>query len=55
VFDPPEIIVRWSRKAEDVLKKIDGEWLFAKRQVTLNHDAAGPHVRCDEPLHADQE
>lgn len=55
VFDPPEIVVRWSCKSDDVVQRIDGAWLFLTRQVSLNHDATGPHYLPGEPLHATQE
>jgi hypothetical protein len=54
VFDPPEIVVRWSCKADDVVQKIDGAWLFVARRISLNHDATGPHYMTNEPPHATQ-
>lgn len=50
VYDPPHTIVRWSCSARDELQRVDGRWLFARRQISLNHDATGPHWD-NEPPH----
>jgi hypothetical protein len=52
VYEPPRIIVRWSCSARDVLRRVDGEWRFHQRQISLNHDATGPHWD-GEPPHPD--
>src|SRR5262245_25785003 len=50
VWDPPQVIIRWSCKADDVLQRVDGKWKFLTRQISLNHDATGPHWD-NEPHH----
>jgi hypothetical protein len=52
VWEPPQIIIRWSCKSHDDLQLVDGEWLFNTRKVTLNHDSTGPHWS-NEPEHAE--
>lgn len=52
VWEPPQIIVRWSCKAYDELQKVDGEWKFWRRQIRLNHDSTGTHWD-NEPTHPD--
>jgi hypothetical protein len=53
VWEPPNIIVRWSCKANDTFQRVDGEWLFSRREITLNHDSTGPHWS-NEPTHPDK-
>lgn len=52
VWDKPDTIIRWSCKSTDILKRVDGEWRFWDRYITLNDDSTGPH-RADEPTHAE--
>ena len=52
VYEPPQTIVRWSCKANDLLQRVDGEWRFLERRISLNHDATGPHW-AKEPPHPD--
>ncbi len=53
VWEPPNILVRWSCKANDVVQRVDGEWLFWSRKISLNHEATGPHWS-NEPPHPDR-
>jgi hypothetical protein len=50
VWEPPHVIVRWSCKSTDLVRKVDGEWRFSDRRITLNHDSTGPHWD-GEPTH----
>ncbi len=49
VYDPPHIIVRWSCKSNDVLQRVDGEWLFFSRQIALCDNSTGPHWESEPP------
>lgn len=37
VANPPEIANRWSCNSDDVVERVDGEWLIQHRKITLNH------------------
>lgn len=50
VWESPQITVRWSCKAHDVLQRVDGDWLLLERRISLNHDGTGPHWN-NEPPH----
>ena len=50
VWEPPHILVRWSCKANDVVQRVDGRWVFWRRKISLNHDSTGPHWS-NEPPH----
>jgi len=50
VWEPPHILVRWSCKADDVVQRVDGRWVFWRRKISLNHDSTGPHWS-NEPTH----
>jgi hypothetical protein len=50
VWEPPHILIRWSCKAYDELQRVDGQWKFLNRQITLNHNSTGPHWE-NEPSH----
>jgi hypothetical protein len=52
VWDAPNVIIRWSCAADDVVQKIDGNWVFVTRQINLNHNSTGPHWD-NEPPHPD--
>jgi len=52
VWDAPNVIIRWSCQAYDVVQKVDGNWVFVTRQITLNHNSTGPHWD-SEPPHPD--
>jgi hypothetical protein len=54
VWEPPHIIVRWSCKADDVIHKVDGQWKFHKRKISLNDDSTGSHWE-NEPPHPDRD
>jgi hypothetical protein len=53
VWEPPHIIIRWSCEANDLVQKVDGQWRFLDRRITLNHDSTGPHWD-NEPPHPDE-
>jgi hypothetical protein len=40
VLEPPEVTVRWSCRSEDIVERIDGRWVIAHREITLNHPDA---------------
>jgi len=41
VAEPPLTRVRWSCYSNDTVQKVDGEWLFFRRQITLNDPDTG--------------
>lgn len=52
VFEPGVTVVRWSCKSVDELQKVDGQWKYWDRYITLNDDSTGPHAHPAEPHHA---
>lgn len=52
VWEPPHVIIRWSCEARDTLRRVDGQWRFVERAISLNHDSTGPHWS-NEPAHAE--